>query len=80
MKIEKDDFDAWKDNPVTQEVFRVVAHIAEIAKEKWISDSWGKGEANALVLADLRARAEIAKDLTEMTFEEFTDHTDAMET
>ncbi len=73
MKIEKEDFDTWRDNPITQEVFRHVTAIAERAKEKWLSVSWAGGNADPLMLADLRARAEIAGELASLEFEDIED-------
>lgn len=71
MKIEKDDFEQWRDHPVTEQVFAAVRKLAERSKEKWVEFSWGGGNPDPLMLADLRARAEIANDLCELTFEEF---------
>jgi hypothetical protein len=76
MQLEKDDFDAWRSDPVTVEVMRVVQRLADRAKEKWLEISWAGGSADPVMLADLRARAEIATDLFEMTFEDYTEKTD----
>jgi hypothetical protein len=73
VKIEKEDFDAWRDNIVTQAVFAHVKALVEQAKEKWLHVSWEGGTADPLMLADLRARAEIASDLVALTFEDMKD-------
>lgn len=70
MSIEKDDFDAWRDNAVTQAVFAALEGLAERAKKAWVTASWDRGENDPLLLADLRARAECMRDVTEITFEE----------
>lgn len=68
--IEKDDFEAWRENPVTLAVFRALTIKAEEAKAKWQSASWDGGRCDPLLLADLRARAEIASDIVELSHEE----------
>jgi hypothetical protein len=68
--IEKDDFEAWRAHPITEAVSKALVLLAERNKQKWIDASWGGGIADPLVLADLKARAEMAQDLSELTFEE----------
>lgn len=68
--IEPEDFDAWRDNAITQALFAKLRAKAEEAKAKWLSDSWNGGKCDELMLADLRARAETWTDLCEMTLEE----------
>lgn len=73
MKIEKEDFEQWRDNPVTEQVFARLRQLAERAKEEWLAASWGKGILDPQLLADLRARAEVANDFCELTYEEVTE-------
>lgn len=68
--IEKDDFEQWRDHIVTEYVFKALAKLGEQSKQRWIDLSWGGGNPDPLMLADLRARAEVVKDLCELTFEE----------
>jgi hypothetical protein len=68
--IEKEDFEAWQANPVTVAVFRALAAKAEEAKQKWLSASWQGGRPDPLLLADLRARAEIATDIVNLSHED----------
>ena len=70
MKITKEDFDSWRDNIVTEEVFRAFDHLAEMAKEQWLAKSWVKGECDPIVLAYLRARAQVVEDFRTMKFED----------
>jgi uncharacterized phage-associated protein len=70
MKITKEDFDAWRDNPVTEEVFRALRNVETRAKQTWLDKSWNAGVTDPVLLADLRARAETVTDLCELTFEE----------
>ncbi len=71
--IEKEDFEQWLAHPVTEYVLKRVGELAEANKQKWISQSWDGGVADQSVLIDLRARAEAAKDLSEITFEDIKD-------
>ncbi len=77
MKIEKEDFDSWRDHPITQEVMRAFDLLGEKAKEKWLAASWGRGQCDPLLLADLKARAEVVQDFREITFEDLEEWLDA---
>lgn len=70
MKITKEDFDAWRDNIVTEEVFRAFDRLGEEAKTQWLAISWGKGVCDPVKLADLRARAEVVEDFRALKFED----------
>jgi uncharacterized phage-associated protein len=67
VKIEKDDFEAWRDSPITQAVFAAFDKLGESAKAKWLAMSWGEGNPDPLQLADLRARAEVVEDFRKVT-------------
>lgn len=77
--IEKDDFDAWRAQPVTEAVNKALVMLAERNKQKWIDASWNGNNADPLVLADLKARAEMATDLSELTLEELSEVLDDKE-
>lgn len=68
--ITEEDFSAWRDNSITQAVFRALMLKAAEAKARWLTNSWDQGQPDPLLLADLRARAQIAEDITELTHEE----------
>ncbi len=70
MTIEPDDFEAWRAHPVTEAVSKALVMLAERNKQKWIDASWDGGNADPLVLAELKARAQMAQDLSELTLEE----------
>ena len=70
MKITKEDFESWRDNPVTEEVFRAFDRLAEKAKQDWLAKSWVHGSCDPLYLADLRARAEVVEDFRKITIED----------
>jgi hypothetical protein len=68
MKITKEDFESWRDNIVTEEVFRAFDKLGQRARDQWFAASWGKGICDPVLLADLRARAEVVEDFRMMTF------------
>lgn len=71
--ITEDDFEAWRDNEVTQAVFRTLSALGDRAKGNWLHASWNNGENSDLLLADLRAREEIIRDLVNIGFDELED-------
>ena len=73
MTINKEDFEQWRAHPVTEAVSLALQKLAERNRQVWIDTSWGGGEANPLTLSDLKARAEMAQDLSELTFEELSE-------
>lgn len=68
--IDADEFSAWRDNNVTQAVFRALDRKVAEAKATWLRASWEAGNCDERVLSDLRARSEICQDIKELTFEE----------
>ena len=71
--IDKDDFDIWLAHPVTLHVFDLLTRKAAEAKRAWEIASWEQGSADPLLLADLRARAELLTDITELEHEDIED-------
>lgn len=76
MTIEPEDFEAWRAHPVTEAVSKALVILAERNKQKWIDVSWDGNQADPLVLADLKARHEVALDLSELTLEELREALD----
>lgn len=71
--IDREHFEEWLAHPVTEHVLRRVGELAEKNKQQWIDESWGQGICNPSVLIDLKARAEAAKDLSEIRYEDVID-------
>jgi hypothetical protein len=69
VKITKDDFDAWKGNPVTEAVFKALEAVAEEAKQKWITASWDSAQCDPLMLREMKGRAEVALGLVSMDYD-----------
>lgn len=70
MNFTKEDFDAWRGNHVTEEVFRAFDRLGERAKQDWLAKSWGQGQCDPVLLADLKARAEVVEDFRTIQFED----------
>lgn len=69
MEINKEEFEAWKDNPITREVDRALVLWADKLKSDWMRHSWEGGGSDPSLLTDLRARAEQCADLVDLDFE-----------
>lgn len=77
--ITKDDFDAWRDNEVTQAVFRAIELEIEKAQEMWLARSWGDGIADERLLIAVRERASVARDLIDYDFDDLENSLEQLE-
>ena len=68
--IDRESFEEWMAHPVTEHVLKRVGELAELNRQKWIDRSWGQGICEPQELIDLKARAEAAKDLSEIRYED----------
>jgi hypothetical protein len=71
--IDRESFEEWLAHPVTEHVLKRVGELAEQNKQKWIDESWGAGRCDPMALIDLKARAEAAKDLSEIEWSDIDD-------
>ena len=71
--IDREMFEEWLAHPVTEHVLKRVGELAEANKQKWIDESWGAGKCDPMMLIDLKARAEAAKDLSEIQWSDIDD-------
>lgn len=71
--IDREMFEEWLAHPVTEHVLKRVGELAELNKQKWIDRSWGQGICDPSELIDLKARAEAAKDLSELEWSDIDD-------
>lgn len=69
MEVTEDDFLAWTDHPLTQWVFQAVEKAAGLQAAEWNRQSWDKGLADPLKLAELRTRADAYRALTETDYD-----------
>jgi hypothetical protein len=73
VKIDRELFEEWLANPVTEYVLAKVKETAEANKAAWISMSWDGGKADQLALVELKARYEAGLDLSELKYEDVSD-------
>jgi hypothetical protein len=71
--IDRESFEEWLAHPVTEHVLKRVGELAEQNKQKWIDRSWEQRVCDPMELADLKARAEAAKDLSELEWRDIDD-------
>ncbi len=70
MKIDREMFEEWLANPVTEYVLARVKETAEANKALWIESTWTSGIVNQQMLTDLKARHDAGVDLSEIKFED----------
>jgi hypothetical protein len=73
MNIDREMFEEWLAHPVTEHVLKRVGELAEANRQKWIDRSWVQGHCDPQELIDLKARAEAAKDLSEIEWSDIDD-------
>lgn len=76
--IDREAFEEWKANPITEHVLQRVGDLAEANKQKWIAESWDAGNCDEKVLIDLKARAQAAHDLSTIRYEDVSDDEDSV--
>ena len=69
MRITKEEFDDWKQNPITECISKIMSMRAEQLKEEWVQSSWVHGALKSELLADLRARAQAHEDFATLDWE-----------
>lgn len=70
MKIDKDDFEAWQANPVTQTLMRKCEEWIETAKACWVQASWEGGNTDETFLAKLQGQALALRDIIGLSVED----------
>lgn len=70
MKIDAEDFEAWKANPITQALLESCGVWAEQAKQLWLNASWEGGVNKDTDLWRLRGQAEALRDMQQVTAEQ----------
>ena len=66
-----EEFQAWRDHPLTRWVFLALERASEAQREDWLRRSWEAGEADPLALVELRTRADAYRAPFETTYEAF---------
>jgi hypothetical protein len=66
-----EDFARWRDDRVTRWVFAALATNADECREAWERASWTNGQANPLLLIELRTRADALRSLVDGSYDDF---------
>ncbi len=66
--ITEDEFDQWRDNEVTQAVFKAFDVLADRGLQEWITASWEHGNCDPLLRADIHARVQVIEDFRKIDF------------
>lgn len=77
--MEAEEWDQWRNNPVTTWVMAALKKSSEAQRRAWVDASWEGGIADPLLLNELRTRADAYAAMSEVTFEglkEIHDSTD----
>ncbi len=67
----REEFAAWRDDPVTLFVFAALRNAAAEQKQAWDDVAWHGGEANEKLLTELRTRADAYESLDAGDYEDF---------
>lgn len=73
MLIDPDAFEEWKAHPITEALFKYCRGRAVEQRDRWQAVSWGGGEANPLLLHELRQRAIAYQEIAEIAREHLED-------
>lgn len=72
-KITPDEFQDWRDHPITQWVFKAIEHGAEAQRQGWLDASWEDNRADPLLLCELRTRADAYRAIIDTSFERWSE-------
>lgn len=67
MKIDPEDFEAWRSHPITEALMKCCGVWAEQAKQLWVSASWDGGVNKDTDLWRMKGQAEALKELQAVT-------------
>ena len=68
--LEPEEYEAWRQHPITRLVFSRLRAKAEMRRQVWIANSWDAGSCDKERLCMLRGQAEAFKFLPDASFEE----------
>jgi hypothetical protein len=69
-EITREEFEAWRQNAVTEAVFDTLRQNIDDARQQWLAGSWDTGTADQRLLDDLRGGASFARTVLDMTYED----------
>lgn len=68
MSPSEEEYEAWRDNPVTRWVMAACERAAEDNRQLWIDQSWEGGNADPNALIELRTRADAYRAIIECDY------------
>lgn len=69
-EIDPEEFEAWREHPITKRAFAALYDMAENRKQMWIAQSWNAGDPDERKLAMLKGQAEAFEWLPKATHED----------
>lgn len=69
MSPTKDEFAMWRESPITRWIMSACRAMADSQKNEWWEVSWKQGQAEPLLLTELRTRADAYAALFETEYE-----------
>ena len=65
----RDEFELWREHPVTQWVFAAIERAVEQERAEWMRQSWTNGVADQHTLTVLKTRADALGELIDNDFD-----------
>lgn len=69
--ITQADFSTWREHPVTEWVVEQMVRLSDEQKQAWLDASWETGNADILMLTELRTRADAYRAIPETDYARF---------
>lgn len=70
--FEKDEWEAWRENPLTVWFFdHFVKQASSDAKQTFVDHAWGRRDVDPIYHAALFERAKVLNEMREMSYEDF---------
>jgi hypothetical protein len=66
----RDEFEAWRADPVTVFVMSAMQAVADAQAADWLAKAWDGGDLSEVLRERLRTRAETFRELVGLTFED----------
>lgn len=74
MLFEKDEWDAWREHPVTTWFMdQFLAKEAEEAKQRFIEYAWGQRDVDPITHAAIFERAKVLNEMRSLIYEDMED-------
>lgn len=67
----EEEFEAWRDNPITRWVLEACKIASEAAKQSFVDSAWERGIVDEKALTELRTRADCYEGLAEASLEDW---------